>query len=118
MTVTDKVCSECGETNSSSPNYCPNCGSENPWETEARYEFDEGDLPVIFETSMTDDFWELWYDFTQSYFGYRLDEEDVADLPDNFPRMKYRYIDVYWVLTEELEIEGPFCNRSEAREDL
>lgn len=118
MTITETFCSECDRKDSSEPNYCPNCGAEDPWVTEPRYEFDEDDLPVIFETSMTDDFWELWHDFTQSYFGCQLEGEDVVGLPDDFPRMKYRYIDVYWVLTEDLEIEGPFCNRNEARERI
>lgn len=116
MVVTKTVCSECGTNNRSKPNYCPECGAENPWEEEAVYEFNDEDLPFIFETSITSDNWELWDDFCQSYFSSSdLTGDDIKNLPDDFPRMKYRMIDVYWVLTEDLDVDGPYLERKEAR---
>lgn len=118
MVLTETVCSECGLVNQDRPNYCPDCGSEDPWVEEELYEFDNEDLPIVFETSLTDDFWGLWDDFCRSYFGTTgLEGEDIKGLPEGFPRMKYRMIDVYWVLTEELEVEGPYLSRKEAREE-
>lgn len=118
MVATETVCSECGTKSRSKPNFCPDCGAEDPWEEEALFEFDEDDLPIIFETSLSDDFWELWDDFCQSYFGVcDIEGDDVKGLPDEFPRMKYRMINVYWVLNEDLEIEGPYLSRKNARED-
>lgn len=116
MVVYNTVCSECGNKGTEKDNYCPQCGSENPWVEKPKYSFDEEDLPIIFESSISRDNWELWDEFCDSYFGVRgLKGSDIEGLPDNFPRLKYSYFSVYWKITKDLDIKGPYICKENAR---
>lgn len=109
MTVTETVCTGCGRQTTVESDYCPDCGAEDPWEEQPRYEFDEEDLPIVVEFEVYDDNHSLWRDFCNQYFGkYELRGSDIVGLPDDFPRMKYCTFSVYFKITEELELEGPF----------
>lgn len=58
----------------------------------------------------------LWRDFCQQVFGYpELTGEDIANVPDSLPSMKYNVIHYYQVVFED-EIEGPFLDKDKARE--
>lgn len=116
MVVKKTVCSECDTENNNQPNYCPDCGAEDPWITVPEYRFDTDDLPYVFESSFSDDNGELWEDFCLAYFGEcGIRGDDVEGLPDEFPRMKYRFLTVYWAIDQEFEIHGPFMSKSKAR---
>lgn len=118
MTITTIECGNCGDKSQNEPNFCPKCGSKDPWVSVSKYEFEENDLPFIYTTSLTDDNWEMWDDFCESYFGVRLEGCDIVGLPEDFPLMKYRYIDLYWILTEEYNVKGPFNEKQKAREAI
>jgi len=111
--ATKTVCSECGTESNQFSNYCSVCGSgPEPWTDEYEADFADVELPVVFETNEYND--NLWYAFSEQVFGGRYSGSDVANLPDMFPRMKYCDMTLYWKLTEDLELEGPFLNRVEA----
>ena len=112
MVVTHTVCSECGERPNTKTPYCPSCGEESPWEEVPTYEFDEDDLPIAFSFSVSEDNWELWDAFCHQYFGGAgLVGSDIEGLPDEFPRLKCCFVDIWFVVTEEYEVEGPFLEQ-------
>lgn len=117
MTKMETYCTECGATPRKTTPHCSNCGSEDPWEERAAYQFDEEDLPLIVSHEFYNDTYGLWRSFVADYFGvYELNGSDIAGIPGGFPDMKYCVVEVYYVVTESCELEGPFLDRSEARE--
>lgn len=116
--ATKTVCSECGVKGSASNNYCPECGEENPWKEEPLFEFDEDDFPFVFKYSQTKDFYELWKAWSRAYFGGEVDRNEISGLPDDFPSLEYAMIDLYYVITEDYELKGPFLERREARNSV
>lgn len=116
MTKTVIECENCSKRSQSMPNFCPKCGSKDPWISVNNYEFEEDDLPFVYTTSLTDDNWEMWDDFCESYFGVKMEASDVAGLSEGFPLMKYRYVELYWILTEDYNIKGPFNRKDKVRE--
>lgn len=120
MPITETVCGECDHNPDSETKHCPECGAEEPWEEQNAYEFDEDDLPIIFAYNVYDDNHGMWRGFLQDYFGvgYNLKESDIANLPSGFPRLKYISQDLYFVITEDLELEGPFLSKQEARQEV
>jgi hypothetical protein len=42
------ICTSCDKTTDHETQFCPDCGSEEPWEKEPKYEFNEEDLPLAF----------------------------------------------------------------------
>lgn len=113
----ETYCTECDQTSTATTPHCSNCGSEDPWEERPAYEFDEDELPFIFSHEVYNDNWEIWKDFCEAYFGvYELKGSDIAGIPEEFPRLKYCVFEVYYVITESYELEGPFLDRTEARE--
>lgn len=117
--ITQTVCTECDATPSERTEFCPHCGAEDPWEEEAKYEFDSNDLPIIFSHRISKDNYELWRDFCECYFGvYDLMGSDIANLPDDFPRLSDVHAELYFAITEDYEVVGPRLDRREIREDL
>jgi hypothetical protein len=118
MVLTQTVCENCDRLKDDSYKYCPSCGEQSPWVEEAVYEFDKEDLPIFFTCNFHDDYYMLWDEFCQEYFGANLSKEDIKNLPQDFPRMKYSDSKSYYVLAEDLEIRGPFNTKEEAREEV
>lgn len=116
MTITAVYCEECdNQINDEQPNYCPECGAENPWEERPVYDMDDVDFPVIVEIEHYNDNHGLWREFCQTVFDvYELKGSDIANMPDNLPSMKYNVVYYYMVVGRE-DIEGPFLEESEAR---
>lgn len=117
MTLMETYCTECGKTVRNETDHCPNCGAEDPWDERSAYRFDEEDLPIVISHEIYQDHNELWQSFCSGYFGSAsLTGDQIADLPDEFPSLGYCVFDVYYVVTESMDLEGPFLERSEARE--
>lgn len=119
--ITETVCSECNWTTTERepPNYCPNCGAQEPWEEQPAYKIHRENFPVIFTTSCGGEKWGLWRAFCEEYFGvYDLKGSDVANLPEDFPRLKYGHVDIYWAIDEEYELHGPFLDKDKLRQEL
>jgi hypothetical protein len=113
----ESYCTECGSASTAATPHCPNCGAEDPWDERPAFRFDEDDLPFVFSHEVYDDNYDLWRTFCGEYFGaYELNGSDVAGLPEDFPKMKYCVFEVYFVITETYELEGPFLDKSAARE--
>lgn len=110
----ETVCSECEHKPDEETKFCPECGAENPWIERNAYEFDEDDLPIVVSYEFYNDTFGLWDSFCEDYFGGRLKRKHIANLPNNFPKMKYCVHTVYFVVTENLELEGPFVDEEEA----
>jgi len=117
MTIKEKLCTECGNKQEQSSDYCPSCGTENPWVIQDVYDMDDVDFPLITEYSVYDDHGELWNEFCREAFGTRLSESDIANIPRRFPRMEYCIFDVYFVVYKS-EIDGPFMTEKKARESI
>jgi hypothetical protein len=112
------LCEDCSSLATSEPNYCPDCGAgPDPWQEEARNYFERDvDLPMIIEDERYDDDYGLWREFCQQAFGHRgLKESTIKNMPDGFPRMKHCTIRVYWKLTEDYNLKGPYMNKQDAR---
>lgn len=117
--ITETVCTNCGASidTPSPPPYCPQCGDEDPWDEQAAYVFDEDDLPVVFSHDIYDDNWGLWRAFCNQYFGVdELNGSEVAGLPEDFPRLKYCVVELWFTLTPSHELAGPFLSEQEARD--
>jgi len=112
---TQAVCTECGTVNDDQPTYCPNCGAEEPWEEEYQYDMDDVEFPVIVSWEMYNDNYEMWRQFCYEVFGGPLKEEDIANMPSGFPRMKYMCPMLYFKVTRS-SVEGPFLSEKEAKE--
>ena len=112
---TQAVCTECGTVNDDQPTYCPNCGAEEPWEEEYKYDMDDVNFPVIVSWEMYNDNYEMWRQFCYEAFGARLEEEDIANMPSGFPQMKYMCPKLYFKVTR-FSVEGPFLSEKEAKE--
>lgn len=118
MTVTETVCENCGNVTTDDPPdpYCSQCGKANPWEERSAYRFDPDDLPIVFSVSHGGGKWKPWREFCSQYFGvYEIGGKDVDGLPEEFPRLKYSHVEVYYKIDEDYELHGPFLDRSEAR---
>jgi len=111
----ERRCEECGNPNDTA-DYCPVCGSDT-WESHILYDFERDvDLPVVFPFRVYDDHYGLWNSFCETVWDTRLSGEEIANRPrPGLPRMKYCTFDVYWKLTEDCELTGPFMDREEAR---
>jgi len=111
----ERRCEECGH-HSDYGNYCLECGNGS-FETHTLYDFKRDvDLPVVFPFSVYNDHYELWNSFCETVWDTRLQPEDIANRPiPGLPRMKYSTFDVYWKLTEDCELMGPFMDREEAQ---
>ena len=73
------------------------------------------DFPVVLEVEHYNDDHGLWRDFCQQEFGYPdLKGSDIANMPEEFPSMKYNVIHYYMVVFRD-RIEGPFLEKSQAR---
>lgn len=117
MTEMETFCTSCDETATSTTPHCPECGAEDPWDDRPKYEFDEEDLPHMFRQELFGGDWGVWNAFCESYFGWGdLTGNDIAGLPDDLPSMHGPRIQVFYVLTPGLELEGPFNERVEAVE--
>jgi len=119
MTATETVCSECGSEPSQMNNYCGDCGAgPDPWEERDCYDFERDvSLPLVFSSEVYNDTHGLWRDFCSAAFGvYELRGSDIANFPEGVPSMKYQTFMVYYKLDEDLELHGPFLEKSEARE--
>jgi hypothetical protein len=110
-------CSNCESVDESEPQFCSNCGTEDPWEEVYQYDWDDVELPVVFSDEAYNDHYGLWYSFCGEVFGHHeLSGDQIANLPDGVPRMKYRVVELYYKLDEDLELHGPFLDRQEVRE--
>lgn len=119
MTLTHFECADCGHTVNKDPSpFCPECGVEDPWAEVPVYAFDDADLPIVFGHEFYDDNWDLWRSFASDYFGSgAVETGDVADLPDAFPNLSTVCVTVYFRITEDYEMDGPYLSRREARTD-
>jgi hypothetical protein len=117
VTLTEWVCETCGlmVEEDHDYTYCPDCGDEEPWIEQDKYTFDEDDLPYVFSYHVYNDTWGLWHAFCQAYFGTRLEGDHIANLPSGFPRLKYIDTDLYFVITEDLDLKGPYVDEESAR---
>lgn len=116
MVETEVVCTECNVRGSEDDSYCPSCGTEDPWEERPKYDVERLDLPLVFSRQYGSDNWEMWRSFCQAAFdAYDLRGSDVAG-SGLLPRMKYDQTLVFYKLTEDYELKGPFCERQEARD--
>jgi len=113
---TETVCTECGNITQSRGEYCSSCGAEDSWEEQPQYDFEDVDFPVIVEYEVYEDNYGLWDRFCRQVFDeYGITGEDIANVPGQFPRMKYTVFTTYWKVTES-DIEGPFLDEQEARD--
>lgn len=114
MTATETVCDSCGHTPRRETKHCPECGAESPWIEENLYDFDDVNLPVVFSVEHYNDTYGQWMAFCDRVFGvYELQGKQIANLPDGMPKMKYCVVDVYFKLTEDFELKGPFLEKQE-----
>ena len=120
MPITETVCEECGKKpGRHKTKYCPDCGTEEPWKEQNAYEFDEDDLPIVFSYEVYDDNHELWREFCSYYFdAHDLKGSDIANLPEDFPPLKYCCPMLWFVITEDLDRKGPFLSEEAAREEV
>ena len=114
---TETLCTECGhQPDNEPPNFCPECGNDE-WKSRAKYDFERDvDLPFVFSMEVYSDDYELWREFCYSAFDANLKGKNIANLPNNFPRMKYCTPLLYFKLTEDLDLEGPYLSKQEARD--
>jgi hypothetical protein len=106
------VCTSCDKTTDHETQFCPSCGSENPWEEEPKYEFDNEDLPIAFPYEVKNTNWKVWDEFCEHYFGERdVDGHDIKGFPRKFPKMETCETELWFVITESLELEGPFIDK-------
>jgi len=112
---TKTVCESCGNQEDSEPDFCPNCGTEDPWTVEYLYDMENVDFPVIVSWEMYHDNYEMWRQFCYEAFGVDVNSNDVANIPSKFPRMKYMCPMLYFKVTKST-IEGPFLSESEAKD--
>lgn len=115
MVLEDTFCENCNYNGRKTDDYCPKCGEKDPWVFKALHKFDEDDLPIIFDCTFSHKSHELWYALTKSYFGEALEREDVGNLPSDMPYMKKEEVTLYYILKENLEIDGPYLYESEAK---
>ena len=118
MTATHTECGDCGTRLMEEPNFCPECGAEEPAVETETYSIDEDSLPTVIESSVYRDNWELWYEFTEQLFGHRV-ESGEANVESVDPRdFKYSVFEVYWAVDTSGEIHGPFQSVGDAREEI
>lgn len=132
MTKTELECEDCGspapkgglavdesgDTPGVDPDYCSNCGAgPDPWEDRAVYDFERDvSLPYVFSVQVGNDDWGLWRAFCYDVWGTEPESgKAVANWPEDFPRMKYNITHLYYKLDEDLELNGPFLDKSAAR---
>lgn len=122
MPATEMVCVQCRETLHENPNYCPECGAEDPLTERALYDFERDvDLPVVIEVSHYNYNYKLWHMFCEEVFGERAHPSDVVNMPEEgfaHKNMKHLVFEVYYTVTEDHEIKGPYLDRRDARDDL
>jgi len=109
------LCEDCGENGSQSTEYCSHCGAEDPWTNKPKYDMDDVDFPVIVEYEHYNDDHGLWRRFTTQVFGQHVRGNQIANVPNGLPRMKYCCPSTYWKITES-DVDGPYLSRKEARE--
>lgn len=117
--LTDLVCKTCGISapNNNETSFCPECGTEDPWKDMPRHTFNTEDLPITFSISHGGHKWELWESFCEEYFGnYELNGSEISGLPEDFPPLKYAHIEAHYVITEDLELHGPFLDKTKTHE--
>jgi predicted RNA-binding Zn-ribbon protein involved in translation (DUF1610 family) len=116
MTETDYHCPECRyeplEVKKSVENnevvkggyYCPDCGEDFAEDTVLRW--DDVDFPYWIDYEPYDDNWQLYRDFL---YATGLHEEAVGMPP--LRDMKYTVFTVWFKITEDGEVEGPYDSR-------
>jgi len=106
------ICKNCEYHSESKTSFCAECGAEYPWKKEPMYQFDEESLPYVFSYSVSSTNWNMWNEFCLDYFGEDdIDARDIADFSvKKFPKMESFDTELYFVLTESYEIEGPFVD--------
>lgn len=116
--LTETVCRECGKNQEKETNFCPKCGEENPWMERNRYEFEEEDLPIVFEHTFSQADFQIWDSFVREFFDAEpgLKSSHIADFPGKkFPRMKKARVHVWYVVTEDYSLKGPFMSEEKAK---
>lgn len=117
MTEMEIYCTECEHVTQSETPFCSNCGAEDPWDERPRYRFDAKDFPTVFRYEPHDPKWDLWRAFCSHYFGYPdLTAADVGGTPEGFPRLKYTNLQVWYGITNDYEVVGPFLDDTAAWE--
>lgn len=114
MMETELVCESCGSKTTEVENFCPDCGTEDPWVEQPKYDFEDVELPYVFDMNLETRNYELWDAFCHSMWNARLGGDEIANLPDEFPQMKTLFTTVYVGITEDFEIVGPYLMREEA----
>lgn len=124
MTILQNYCAECDYRYYETTRYCPDCGAKDPWEQGPAYAFDEDDLPYLFRVEidmakMSDDctLWDdsrLWDEFCRSYWDTHGVELQDVSVPLGFPEMPDPVFDVYFVVTDGLELRGPYLDEQVA----
>jgi len=99
------------------PNFCPECGAEEPAVETETYVIDD-ELPTVIESSVYRDNWELWREFTEELFGHRVESDEVVTSKVDPRDFKYSVFEVYWAVDESGEVHGPFQSVGEAREEI
>lgn len=103
------ICTECESVSEQKTAYCAECGAEYPWKKEPKYEFEEEDLPLLFSYPIESRDWNIWDEFCKDYFGEEnIDARDIESFPRNFPKMESFEEELYFVITESLELKGPY----------
>jgi hypothetical protein len=113
---TETVCEECNYRVDEETEHCPKCGAEDPWVERYKYDWEDVDLPVVFSFEVYHDHYELWDTFTSKVWGTRLKGNQIANVPERAPKMKYTVFQTYWKVDERLNLKGPFLDEKEARE--
>jgi len=113
---TNRVCTEC-LNNHDTADYCPRCGN-GEWDEQYQYDFERDvDLPFVFDYEVYDDNYQLWRTFCRAAFDqHELRGKQIANKPGTLPPMKYNVFKVWFKLTKNLELKGPFLDEQEARE--
>lgn len=119
--LTETVCENCEHRPEEESNFCPECGEEDPWIERNKFEFDEEDLPVVFEHTFNQADGEIWNSFSREYFDAPpgLKNGHIANFPaKKFPRMKKARVHVWYIVTEDFDLKGPFMTEDEAQEEI
>ena len=98
------------------PNFCPECGAEEPAVEKDTYVINDEKLPAIIESSVYRDNWELWHEFTESLFGHSVESNEAVVRAVDPRDFKYSVFEVYWKVDESGEVHGPFHSKKEANE--
>lgn len=116
--IKETVCTNCEHSPEKETAFCPECGEEDPWKERNKFEFDKEDLPITFSHRCYEDDYQIWNSFSEDYFDSRLQRKHIANLPNNFPRLKIDEVEIWYGIDKSLKLHGPFMTERRVKEDM